>query len=258
MSLISRIRTLARVRPMPEPELPEVAETVAIIMDGNGRWAQEHGLPRVEGHRQGAKAVREVVRAAREIGLRALTLYAFSAQNWQRPVEEVATLMQLLRDYVIEERDEIMDNDIRLNAIGQLHKLPGFVRERLDRICGESEGNRRTVLTLALSYDGREEIVQAARRAARLAGPGFSVADMEPGLWTADLPELDLLVRTSGERRISNFLLWQCAYAELAFSDLLWPDFREMELLRVIGDYQTRQRRFGLTGAQVAGKPRGS
>jgi undecaprenyl diphosphate synthase len=231
---------------------------VAIIMDGNGRWAEARGLPRIAGHREGSTSVRAVTREARRLGLEALTLYAFSAQNWARPPDEVRALMDLLAEFLDSERDEIMKNEIRLNAIGQLHKLPGFVRERLDRICGESEDNRRTVLTLALSYDGREEIVQAARRAARLAGPGFGVADMEPGLWTADLPELDLLVRTSGERRISNFLLWQCAYAELAFSDLLWPDFREMELLRVIGDYQTRQRRFGLTGAQVAGKPRGS
>jgi len=231
---------------------------IAIIMDGNGRWARQRNLPRIEGHRHAATAVRETVEQCARLGVSCLTLYSFSLENWRRPRDEVEGLMALYAHYLASERQEIMDNDIRLNAIGQLHKLPGFVRERLDRICGESEENHRMVLTLALSYDGREEIVQAARRAARLAGPGFGVADMEPGLWTADLPELDLLVRTSGERRISNFLLWQCAYAELAFSDLLWPDFREMELLRVIGDYQTRQRRFGLTGAQVAGKPRGS
>ena len=249
-TLIESLRERVRSRKLPRH--------VAIIMDGNGRWAEARGLPRIAGHREGSTSVRAVTREARRLGLEALTLYAFSAQNWARPPDEVRALMDLLAEFLDSERDEIMKNEIRLNAIGQLHKLPGFVRERLDRICGESEDNRRTVLTLALSYDGREEIVQAARRAARLAGPGFGVADMEPGLWTADLPELDLLVRTSGERRISNFLLWQCAYAELAFSDLLWPDFREMELLRVIGDYQTRQRRFGLTGAQVAGKPRGS
>ena len=153
-------------------DLNKLPRHVAIIMDGNGRWAQEHGLPRVEGHRQGAKAVREVVRGAREIGLRALTLYAFSAQNWQRPPDEVATLMQLLRDYVIEERSEIMDNDIRLVAIGEVERLPGFVKDPLDALIRDSADNQSMTLCLALSYGGRESILAATRALCEQAAKG--------------------------------------------------------------------------------------
>src|SRR4051812_28163749 len=178
---------------------------VAIIMDGNGRWAQRRGLPRVEGHRRGAVAVRDVVRAAREVGLRALTLYAFSAQNWERPPEEVATLMQLLRDYVIEERDEIMENEIRLTAIGEIDRLPKFVREPLDALVGESAGNGKMTLCLALSYGGRESIVSAVRALAASVASGALLPDgiteqrISASLQTAGLPQLDLLIRTSGE-----------------------------------------------------------
>jgi undecaprenyl diphosphate synthase len=247
-SLIEDLRERVRARPLPRH--------VAIIMDGNGRWAESRGLPRVAGHREGSEAVRAVTREARRVGLEALTLYAFSAQNWSRPEEEVGALMQLLAEYLESERGEIMENAIRLNTIGETERLPAFVRKRLEGLMAESRGNRGMVLTLALSYGGREEIVHAARRAA--AGPkgpgGLDAAALEAGLWTAGLPELDLLVRTSGERRISNFLLWQAAYAELHFSDILWPDFREMELLAAVADYQGRERRFGLTGAQLAGR----
>ncbi|HET9596070.1 MAG TPA: polyprenyl diphosphate synthase [Anaeromyxobacteraceae bacterium] len=228
---------------------------VAIIMDGNGRWAESRALPRLAGHREGSQSVRAVTREARRVGLEALTLYAFSAQNWARPPDEVAGLMQLLADFLDSERDEIMENGVRLHAIGQLDRLPGFVRERLDGLRLESGTNRGLVLTLALSYDGREEIAQAARRAAADGAP-VDPAALDARMWTAGLPPLDLLVRTSGERRISNFLLWQCAYAELAFSDVLWPDFREGELLQVLADFQRRERRFGLTGAQVAARTR--
>jgi undecaprenyl diphosphate synthase len=227
---------------------------LAIIMDGNGRWAEARGLPRVEGHRAGSESVRAVVREARRVGLEALTLYAFSSQNWARPAGEVRALMDLLSQYLESERSEILENGIRLQAIGDLDRLPGGVRRRLDELGQASRGNRSLVLTLALSYDGREELAQAARRAARRRGPdGIDPAALESELWTAGLPELDLLVRTSGERRISNFLLWQCAYAELCFVDTLWPDFRERELLEAISDFQGRERRFGLTGAQVQG-----
>jgi undecaprenyl diphosphate synthase len=229
---------------------------VAIIMDGNGRWAESRGLPRIAGHREGSESVRAVTREARRLGIEALTLYAFSAQNWSRPPEEVAALMLLLAEYLESERQEIMENAIRLGAIGELDRLPSFVRERLERLRSESALHRGMTLTLALSYDGRGEIVRAARRAAAAAGgDGFGAAELESELWTAGLPELDLLVRTSGERRISNFLLWQCAYAELVFSDVPWPDFRELQLLGAVHDFQTRERRFGLTGAQVAGRP---
>jgi undecaprenyl diphosphate synthase len=226
---------------------------VAIIMDGNGRWAEARDLPRVEGHREGSEAVRVVTRAARRIGLPALTLYAFSSENWARPDEEVGTLMQLLAEFLESERGEMMQNGIRLNAIGELDRLPRFVLEKLAAVRAETARNASMTLTLALSYGGRQELVHAARAAARAKGDALSAEDLEAALWTAGLPELDLLIRTSGERRISNFLLWQCAYAELHFTEVLWPDFRDAELFTAIADYQGRERRFGLTGAQLAG-----
>jgi undecaprenyl diphosphate synthase len=227
---------------------------VGIIMDGNGRWAQERGLDRIEGHREGAESVRDVVRAARQIGLECLTLYAFSSQNWARPADEVAGLMDLLREFLESEYSEILDNGIRLNAIGELDRLPDDVRKKLASVRAQTAGNVGMTLTLALSYGGRQEIVQAARRAAAEKGVALDAEDLEAALWTRGLPELDLLVRTSGERRISNFLLWQCAYAELHFSEVLWPDFRDRELFLAIEDYQRRERRFGLTGAQLASR----
>ncbi len=243
-TLIEALRERVRQRPLPRH--------VALIMDGNGRWAEARGLPRVAGHREGSESVRAVTREARRVGLQALTLYAFSMQNWARPALEVEALMRLLAEYLESERRELMENQIRLHAVGELERLPRYVRDRLDAAMAESHEQKGMVLTLALSYGGREEIVQAARRAARERGPdGVDAASLEAALWTEGLPELDLLVRTSGERRISNFLLWQAAYAELYFSDALWPDFRELELLKAIDDYQGRERRFGLPGAQV-------
>jgi undecaprenyl diphosphate synthase len=232
----------ARVRARPLPR------HVAIIMDGNGRWAEARGLPRVAGHREGAQAVRAVVRAARRAGIEALTLYAFSMQNWARPAAEVEALMLLLADFLESERGEMRENAIRLNAIGDLARLPDRVRARLEAVMAETAGHGGMVLTLALSYGGREELVRAARAAAA-AGP-VDEASIEAHLWTRGLPPLDLLVRTSGERRISNFLLWQSAYAELYFTDVLWPDFREEAFLLALADFQDRERRFGLTGAQ--------
>ena len=237
-------------------DLNKLPRHVAIIMDGNGRWAQEHGLPRVEGHRQGAKAVREVVRAAREIGLGALTLYAFSAQNWQRPPDEVATLMQLLRDYVIEERAEIMDNDIRLVAIGEVDRLPGFVKEPLDALIHDSADNRSMTLCLALSYGGRESIVAAARALCEATRDGLRPEEVteerfSAALQTGGLPQLDLLVRTSGEERLSNFLLWEAAYAELYFTDTFWPAFGKADLYEALESYRRRERRFGRTREQI-------
>jgi undecaprenyl diphosphate synthase len=230
---------------------------VAIIMDGNGRWAQGRGLPRIEGHRRGAVAVREVVRAARESGLRALTLYAFSAQNWQRPIDEVATLMQLLRDYVMDERDEIMDNGIRLIAIGDVDRLPDFVKEPLEALMRDSAGNRSMTLCLALSYGGRESLVSATRTLCELAARGALKPDeitedtLTMALQTGGLPQLDLLVRTSGEERLSNFLLWEAAYAELYFTDTYWPDFGKEELVQALESFRRRERRFGRTREQI-------
>jgi undecaprenyl diphosphate synthase len=230
---------------------------VAIIMDGNGRWAQRRGLPRIEGHRRGAVAVRDVVRAAREVELRALTLYAFSSQNWQRPPEEVGMLMQLLRDYVIEERDELMDNGIRLIAIGDVDRLPDFVKDPLETLMRDSAGNRSMTLCLALSYGGRESIVSTARALCELAARGVLKPDevtedrFSTALQTGGLPQLDLLVRTSGEERLSNFLLWEAAYAELYFTETFWPDFGKDELYMALDSYRRRERRFGRTREQI-------
>ena len=231
---------------------------VGIIMDGNGRWAQLRGQPRIEGHRVGADSVRDVTRAARQVGLEALTLYAFSSQNWARPADEVAALMQLLRDYLVDERPEIMDNQIRLHAIGDLDRLPALVREPLDALCRDSAGHTGMTLTLALSYGGRESLARAARTlaarvvAAELAIDAIDVDALGQALPTGGLPPLDLLIRTSGEQRISNFMLWELAYAELVFVDVLWPDFRRNDLFRCLDAYAGRERRFGLTSAQLA------
>jgi undecaprenyl diphosphate synthase len=230
---------------------------VAIIMDGNGRWARRRGLPRIEGHRKGADAVRDVVRASRELGLRALTLYAFSSQNWDRPMEEVRSLMELLRDYVIEERAEIMDNAIRLVTIGDRSRLPEFVRAPLEELIRDSADNDKMTLCLALSYGGRESIAAAARRLAEAVVAGelhpsdIDMVNFSQELSTRMLPELDLVIRTSGEQRLSNFLLWEAAYAELYFTDTLWPDFSRTTLYQAIETFQQRERRFGLTSEQV-------
>jgi undecaprenyl diphosphate synthase len=233
---------------------------IGIIMDGNGRWARARGQDRVLGHEEGAESVRAVVRAARELGVQALTLFAFSEQNWDRPPDEVAALMQLLHRYVIEEHDEIMQNGIRLTTIGRVERIPAFVRDPLLELATESRENRGMILCLALSYGGREEILQAARtlagevREGRLDPDEINDVVFESRLSTASLPPLDLMIRTSGELRISNFLLWQAAYAELYFTDVMWPDFRKRELLEAIEAYAARERRFGLTSAQLEAK----
>jgi undecaprenyl diphosphate synthase len=230
---------------------------LGIIMDGNGRWAQRKGLARIEGHRLGADSVRDITRAARELGIEALTLYAFSSQNWQRPVDEVAGLMQLLCDYLTTERSEILDNQIRLEAIGDVEKLPPLVRTPLDELRSASAANRGMTLTLALSYGGRESIARAVRAAVRDAVAGrlspdaVDVEGFNAYLPTAKLPPVDLLIRTSGEQRISNFLLWEIAYAELIFVDVLWPEFRRQHLYACLEQYAARERRFGLTSDQV-------
>jgi undecaprenyl diphosphate synthase len=227
---------------------------IGIIMDGNGRWAQLRGRERVVGHREGSKAVRRIVRAARRLGVRALTLYAFSEQNWARPDLEVDALMQLLREFLLSERDEILDNGIRLNAIGNLGRLPAVVRTVLDPLRRDSSDRDEMTLTLALSYGGREEIANAARALALEVAAGtkrpedvneLSLHEKMPSLAVGDP---DLVIRTGGERRISNFLLYGLAYAELHFADVLWPDFTAADLYQAIASYQTRERRFGLVG----------
>jgi len=230
---------------------------VAIIMDGNGRWAKKRLLNRVRGHEKGAETVRMVVRATRELGIGHLTLYAFSTENWQRPASEVSALMILLTRFLNSEKSELLENGIRLEAIGDLSRLPEKVLNTLDHIRGVTAGNRDMVLTLALSYGAREEILSAVRglaadaAAGRLDPAGITEADFASRLYTAKTPDPDLLIRTSGEMRISNFLLWQAAYAELFFTPTLWPDFSKEEYLSILNDYAARERRFGRTGDQL-------
>ncbi|MBK9071920.1 MAG: di-trans,poly-cis-decaprenylcistransferase [Myxococcales bacterium] len=225
---------------------------VAIIMDGNGRWAEARGMSRVEGHRVGAESVRDITRAAREHGLAALTLYAFSSQNWGRPPAEIAALMELLANYLRSERQEILDNQIRLHAIGDVELLPSAVREPLLALCAESAANTGMVLTLALSYGGRESIARAVAAlatdvaAGTLAARDVTVDALSRYLPTSILPPVDLMIRTSGEVRISNFLLWELAYAELLFVDTPWPDFRKPAFLAALHEAAGRDRRFGL------------
>ena len=236
--------------------MSQVPRHIAIIMDGNGRWARSRGEPRTRGHQEGAVSVREVVRAARELGVSALTLFAFSEQNWDRPPDEVGALMELLYKYILEEHDEIMENGIRLTAIGELERLPQFVREPLFALIEESKANTGMFLCLALSYGGREDLLKCMKRlgeeirSGRLDPEDLNEVVVEARLSTDLLPPLDLLIRTSGEYRLSNFLLWQAAYAELYFTPTMWPDFRKEQLLEAIVSYQGRQRRFGLTTDQ--------
>lgn len=230
---------------------------VAIIMDGNGRWAQRRGFSRIRGHQEGADSVRQVVRVARSLEIAYLTLYAFSEENWQRPQFEVQGLMQLLGRYLKQEISELVENNIAFQAIGDLTQLPRKVQQQLQDTVEATARAPITTLTLALSYGARSEIVQAARRLAeQVKTGGLQPQDITHGLfaqhlYTKEMPDPDLLIRTSGEYRISNFLLWQLAYTELYFTDTLWPDFREEDFLRALLDYQRRDRRFGLTQEQI-------
>jgi len=252
--VLSTASSTSMMPSLPLVELRGLPSHIGIIMDGNGRWAQQRGLPRTEGHRAGSATVRRIVRAARRLGIRALTLYAFSEQNWSRPEDEVGALMDLLKDFLVSERGEILNNGIRLQAIGNLGRLPGFVRAILDPLRNESSQNAEMTLTLALSYGGREEIALAARELANdvLAGR-IKADDITPDALRLRMPSLavgdpDLVIRTGGEQRISNFLLYGLAYAELVFSDKLWPEFDASDLYAAIASYQQRERRFGRVG----------
>jgi undecaprenyl diphosphate synthase len=224
---------------------------IAIIMDGNGRWARARGLPRVIGHRRGAEAVRRTVTAAGEIGLPYLTLFGFSSENWSRPSEEIDDLMGLLRHYLRREIAELHREGARLNVIGDLDRLAPDIVDLIDRAVRLTRDNSAVTLTIALSYGGRAEIVSAVRKIAReiaearLAVEAIDEACFARHLFTADLPDPDLLIRTSGEQRISNFLLWQCAYAEFVFTKTLWPDFAKSDLCQAIDEYCGRERRYG-------------
>ena len=230
---------------------PEIPRHVAIIMDGNGRWAKERGLPRLEGHRAGAESVREVMEACIELGVEYLTLYAFSSENWSRPATEVGALMSLLDRFLDEKAKDLDRQNVRLLAIGQLDRLPAKTRALIERIKARTANNTTMTLVLALSYGGREEIVTAARSLATDAVEGkISPADIDAELFasrlqTAGIPDPDLLVRTSGEMRVSNFLLWQISYAEIVIVKKFWPDFRQGDLFETVEEYQRRHRRFG-------------
>jgi len=227
---------------------------IAVIMDGNGRWARQRGLPRIAGHQAGIKAVRDTVEACAELGIKVLTLYAFSVENWKRPVSEVSALMQLLIEYLQKELEELKEHNIRLFTIGRTEGLPSPARELLKFTVDETKENTGLILNLALNYGGQVEILDATRRILQdIQNHKLSLEDLEVPvfhkyLYTAGLPDLDLMIRTSGEMRVSNFLLWQLAYAEIYVTPVLWPDFRRQHLYEALLDFQKRERRFGQVG----------
>ncbi|MEL6972960.1 MAG: isoprenyl transferase [Bacteroidota bacterium] len=233
-------------------------EHIAIIMDGNGRWAKEKGKPRVFGHRNGVKSVREVTEAAAELGVNYLTLYAFSTENWGRPKLEISALMRLLVETVYQETNTLMENNIRLQAIGEIDKLPKATHQALLDGIENTKNNDRMTLVLALNYSGRSDIANATKAITNKVQQGLISPDeitpelISASLSTANMPDPELLIRTSGEARISNFLLWELAYAELYFSNVFWPDFRKPDFYQAIVDYQQRERRFGKISEQIA------
>ncbi len=244
---------------MSEPALLPVPRHVAIIMDGNGRWAKRRGLPRIEGHRRGVESVRRVLEAARVLGVRYLTLYAFSVENWRRPEDEVGGLMNLLETFLRREKAELMKNKVRLRAIGRIDALPARARAALEEVMAATAGFDEHTLVLALNYGARTETLDAVKAFAAAVAAGearIEDADTWEGfarhLYTADLPDPDLVIRTSGESRLSNFLLLQAAYAEFVFTPVAWPDFGRAEFESAVADYQRRERRYGLTGEQVS------
>ena len=234
-----------------------IPKHTAIIMDGNGRWAEQKGMPRIFGHQNGVSAVRKIVEAANKFKIKYLTLFTFSLENWDRPQSEVDTLMGLLVQTLEDEFEEMQKNNIKLNAIGQLDTLPDDVRDKLYSIIESTKHNSGMILTLALSYGGKQEIFKAVREISDkvkndiICLDNFDDSLINDHLYTRDLPDVDLLIRTSGEQRISNFLLWQIAYAELYFTDIYWPDFTEEDLEKAIVEYQNRERRFGKTSKQL-------
>ena len=241
-------------RSSPEPEgldLENLPSHVAIIMDGNGRWAKKRILNRIKGHEKGTEIVRIIVRTCRELDIPILTLYAFSTENWQRPKVEVFALMTLLKRFLKSEQNEMMDNNIRLNVIGQIDRLPEDVFQELQKTMDLTAGNNAMILNLALSYGGRGEIVHMVKRIGEkikddIIDPGSITSEMvAEHLYTSGMPDPDLLIRTSGEMRISNFMLWQIAYSEIYVTDTLWPDFTKDEFLQILKEYQLRERRFG-------------
>ena len=247
MKLLSRIRTLARVRPLPEGDLPEVAQTVAIIMDGNGRWAKRRGLPIAVGHRAGTRALRRTVESAIALGVQNLVVYAFSTENWSRPQDEVDALMEIFGETIERELPDLAEQGVRVRFIGRRDRAPEALRARMESMEDRTELNARLGLWIAFDYGGRAELVRAARR---IAESGMDPREIDENvvaqhLYAPELPDPDLLIRTSGELRVSNFMLWQLAYAELVFVDRLWPDFDARDLRGALEEYARRRRRFG-------------
>jgi undecaprenyl diphosphate synthase len=238
-------------------DLNKLPQHIAIIMDGNGRWAQQHAIGRIRGHKKGAQAVRTTVKTCREIGIKYLTLFAFSIENWERPEKEVEALMFLLEEYLNKEEKELQEQGIRLTTIGEIDRLYPLVKEKLIQAKESTLKNDKMVLNLALSYGGKDEIIRAVKKIIQDNKNGkidineINKKTFSNYLYTSGMPDPDLLIRTSGEYRISNFLLWQIAYTELYFTKVLWPDFTKDDLLRAIVSYQKRERRFGLTSEQL-------
>jgi undecaprenyl diphosphate synthase len=234
-----------------------IPKHVAVIMDGNGRWARKQGLKRVLGHKKGVDAVRETVEAAAELGIQALTLYAFSTENWKRPKIEVDTLMSILVNSLKKEIKTLQNNNIKLQAIGNLEKLPPLAKSQLREVMKKTAKNDHMILTLALNYGAKEELINAVKSISKkIVNNELKIEEIDEKiinshLYTVTLPVVDFLIRTSGEMRISNFLLWQIAYAELYFTDILWPDFRKKDFYEAILNYQRRERRFGKTSEQI-------
>lgn len=224
---------------------------VAIVMDGNGRWAQQRGLPRVEGHRVASQSVRSVIEACPQLGVRILTLYTFSAENWKRPAREVDAIMRLIEESLRRELPELHEKDVRIRAVGRVHELPASLQDMLGEAMSVTANNKRLTVNLALNYGGRAEVVDAAKAiAAKVATSELEPSDIDEALfarflYAPDLPDPDLLIRTGGEMRVSNYLLWQIAYTEIWVTPVLWPDFRREHLEQAIADYRQRQRRFG-------------
>jgi undecaprenyl diphosphate synthase len=247
VKLLSRIRTLARIRPLPEGDLPEVAGSVAIIMDGNGRWAKRRRLPVAAGHRAGARTVRRTVEAAIELGIHDLSVFAFSTENWSRPQDEVDALMEIFAETIERELPDLAEQGVRVRFIGRRDRAPEALRARMLAMEDRTELNTRINLWVAFDYGGRAELVEATRR---IVESGVEAQDIDENvlaahLYAPELPDPDLLIRTSGEIRISNFLLWQLAYTELVFVDELWPDFDARDLRAALTEYAHRRRRFG-------------
>ena len=236
---------------LPKVDTAKLPTHVAVIMDGNGRWAKKHRLSRIQGHEKGSDAVRAVVRTCREIGISHLTLYAFSTENWQRPKNEINALMILLKKFLKSEQKEMQEKNIRLNVMGQIERLPQDVRRELSKVMTLTEKNNALYLHLALSYGGRAEIVRMVQallkkcKMGQIEPEAINERLIAEHLYTQGIPDPDLLIRTSGEMRISNFLLWQIAYTELYITPTLWPDFGKQEFLQILKDYQHRERRFG-------------